>query len=172
MNARQRHGFQALVALAAVLGLAGCAVPIGSQYPSGSSSPYPGQYPGQYPATYPATYPDNGAYGQSGRVSNVEYLQGRGTGGVAGAVVGGAVGGLAGYQIGKGSGRTAATIVGMVGGALVGHAIERNMDSGRRGVYRVTVQFDDGAVRSFDYAEPPDVRVGERVRAQGNQLYR
>jgi len=164
MNARQRHSFQALVTLAAALGLAGCAVPLGSQSPSGS--------PGQYPTTYPAAYPDNGAYGQSGRVSNVEYLQGRGTDGVAGAVVGGAVGGLAGYQIGKGSGRTAATIVGMVGGALIGRTVERNMDSGRRGVYRVTVQFDEGAVRSFDYAEPPDVRVGDRVRAQGNQLYR
>ena len=38
--------------------------------------------------------------------------------------------------------------------------------------YRVTVQFDNGGVRTFDYGQAPDVRIGDRVRADGNQLFR
>ena len=76
-----------------------------------------------------------------------------------------------GHQVGGGSGKTAATIIGAVGGALVGRAIEQNTSRGQ-GVYRVTVQLDNGGARTFDYAEPPNVQVGERVRVDGNQLYR
>ena len=63
-------------------------------------------------------------------------------------------------------------IIGAVGGALIGRAVEQNSNRGGQGVYRVTVQMEDGGTRSFDYAEPPNVQVGERVRVDGNQLYR
>ena len=56
--------------------------------------------------------------------------------------------------------------------ALIGRAVEQNSNRGGQGVYRVTVQMEDGGTRSFDYAEPPNVQVGERVRVDGNQLYR
>ena len=82
------------------------------------------------------------------------------------------MGGLAGHQVGGGSGRTAATIAGAVGGALIGRALEQNMNQGGQDVYRVTVQFDNGAQRHFDYASAPNVRVGDRVWTQGDQLYR
>lgn len=45
-----------------------------------------------------------------------------GTGGVVGALAGGAIG----NQIGHGDGRAAATVLGLVGGALLGNQIERN----------------------------------------------
>lgn len=147
-----------LIALAVAAALAGCVAP-GYQQPVGGS--------------YPGTGATSPAYAQYGRVSNVEYMRGGGASqGVGGAVVGGVVGGLAGHQVGGGSGRTAATIIGAVGGALIGNALERNMSGSGQDFYRVTVQLDNGSVRSFDYAQAPNVQIGERVRLEGNQLYR
>ena len=146
-----------LAAAVAAVALAGCAAPGYYQPAQGS---------------YPAGNPGNAGYAQFGRVADVRFLQGSGSSGVAGTVIGGAVGGIAGHQVGGGSGRTAATIIGAVGGALVGRAIEQNNSRGGQGVYRVMVQMDDGGSRQFDYAEPPNVQVGERVRVDGNQLYR
>ena len=153
------------VALAGALALAGCAQPYGQPY---------GQ---QYPVAGGGGYQQQGAYQgqQFGYVTNVQFMRGGSdSGGIVGTVAGGAIGGLAGHQVGGGSGRTAATIVGAVGGALIGRALEQNM-AGAQGsgdFYRVTVQFDSGAVRTFDYAQMPNVQTGDRVRADGNQLYR
>ena len=151
-------------AVSTALLLAACAAP----YPQQSGYP-PSSYPqGGYPQQ-----PGQGNYAQFGRVTNVEYMRGGQSQGVAGAVAGGVVGGLAGNQVGGGSGRTAATVVGVVGGALIGRAIEQNMNRGSgQDFYRVTVQFDNGSVRTFDYAQAPDVRIGDRIRADGNQLFR
>ena len=97
-----------------------------------------------------------------------------GSDGTVGAVAGGIVGGALGHQIGGGRGRTAATVAGAVGGALIGRVLEQNLGNGGydRDIYRVTVNLETGGTRSFDYAEPPNVRVGDRVRIEGNQLYR
>lgn len=138
-------------------------------------APVPMQPAGYYPGAYPQqpVYPQGqGAYATFGRVTNVEYLRAGQSPGVAGTVVGGAVGGLAGNQIGRGSGRTAATVVGIVGGALIGHAIEQNMNRGGQDFYRVTVQYDNGGSRTFDYGQAPNVQIGDRVHIEGNQLYR
>lgn len=154
--------FSSLAVVSAAAALVACAQPAplgGNTYPVGS-----------YPTT---TYPaGQGQYAQFGRVTNVEYLRGGQTSGVAGAVVGGAVGGLAGSQVGGGSGRTAATVAGVVGGALIGRALEQNMNRSNVDYYRVTVQFDNGSVRQFDYGQAPNVQIGDRVRADGDQLYR
>lgn len=149
-----------LAVATATVALAACAVP--GQQPVGST----------YPTSYPTTYPTNPAYANYGRVTNVEYVRGGQSQGIAGAVVGGAVGGLAGSQIGGGTGRTAATVAGVVGGALIGRALEQNMNRNQVDHYRVTVQFDNGSARSFDYAQAPNVQIGDRVRADGDQLYR
>ena len=149
------HLRRPLVAAVGVLSLAACAQHGG--YPQGN---------------YPGSYPGNQAYSQFGRVTNVEYVRGGQSQGVAGAVIGGAVGGLAGSQVGGGSGRTAATVAGVIGGALIGNMLERNMDRNRVEHYRVTVQFDNGGVRQFEYAQHPNVQIGDRVRAEGDQLYR
>jgi uncharacterized protein YcfJ len=50
-----------------------------------------------------------------------------GTGGVVGALAGGAIG----NQIGHGDGRAAATVLGLVGGALLGNQIESNNNAAR-----------------------------------------
>jgi outer membrane lipoprotein SlyB len=100
-------------------------------------------------------------------------VRGQGGAGLAGAVVGGAVGGLAGNQVGGGRGRTAATIAGVAAGALIGNAVGQNATRSQgRDYYRVTVQLDNGQMHSLDYADAPSVRIGDRVRLDGNQLYR
>jgi uncharacterized protein YcfJ len=85
--------------------------------------------------------------------------------------VGGALGGLVGRQIGSGGGRDAATAVGVLAGAIMGNEIEKNR-RGAADIYRVTVRVDGGGLRSFDYATLDDLRVGDRVRIDNNQLYR
>lgn len=117
------------------------------------------------------------AYAQYGSVMGVDLVRAQGGvagQGVVGTVAGGVVGGALGNQVGKGSGRRAATVAGAIGGALIGRAIEQSMGGTGYGhdVYRVTVRLDDGYTRTFDYAEVPNVRVGDRVRVDGNQLYR
>lgn len=147
------------LAVSGALALGACANSpgYGASYPSGGTA-------------YPAG--QQGAYAQFGQVTNVEMVRGgSATGGAAGAVIGGAVGGLAGNQVGGGRGRTAATVAGVVGGAILGTMIENNV-ANTSDHYRVTVRFDDGSVRSFNYAESPNVAIGQRVRLEGNQLYR
>ena len=154
--------FSTVGAVVAAIAMTACTAPYQQQ-----GGPYPGSYPQQ------TGYPQGqGQYAEFGRVTNVEFMRGGQSQGIAGAVVGGAVGGLAGNQVGGGSGRTAATVLGVVGGALIGRAVEQNMNRGGQDHYRVTVQFERGNVRTFDYDRAPDVRVGDRVRADGNQLYR
>ena len=118
--------------------------------------------------------PSSGGYAQGvGTVTNVQMVRGQGGSGLTGAVVGGAVGGLAGNQVGGGSGRTAATVAGVAVGALIGRAIEQNSTRSQgRDYYRVTVQLDNGQMHSLDYGDAPNVRIGDRVRLDGNQLYR
>jgi hypothetical protein len=131
-------------------------------YPAGG---YPaGGYPsGGYPGGGQPGYP-GGGYAQQGRVTNVQLVQiqqpsGIGGSGIgAGAVVGGVVGGVLGRQ---------------VGGAMAGNAIEKNTGPGDlRDVYRVTVQLNDGSTRVFDYQNNPQLRIGESVRVDNNQLIR
>ncbi|WP_028605091.1 glycine zipper 2TM domain-containing protein [Ottowia thiooxydans] len=155
-----RVGISAVV----VTTLAACAnQPYGnSNYPSGSQPVY----------TQPG-YSQPG-YSSFGTIANVEMVRaGGGTGGIAGAAIGGVAGGVLGNQVGGGSGRTVATVAGVIGGALIGQAVERNSAAGRGAdVYRVTVRLDNGSSQVFDYQQSPNVRIGERVRVEGNQLYR
>ena len=90
----------------------------------------------------------------------------------AGALVGGVIGAVVGRQIAdSNSGKNVGTVVGAVGGALVGNEIEKNARRYRNGV-PVTVTLDNGATRSFDYRDAGNLRVGDRVRLEGSQLYR
>ena len=38
--------------------------------------------------------------------------------------------------------------------------------------YRVTARMDSGAMRTIDYRNPPQVRIGDRVNFDGQQFYR
>ena len=67
----------------------------------------------------------------------------------------------------------AGTIAGGVGGAVAGNAIQRNSNTqGGYDTYRVSVQTENGAFRSYDLASANDFRPGDRVRIQNGQLYR
>ena len=88
----------------------------------------------------------------------------------AGAVLGAVVGAVVGNQFGSGTGRAAATVGGAVAGGVAGNAIEKR---NRRDdeAYRVTVRFNDGSTREFDYQRIDDLRPGDRVRLENGQLH-
>ena len=89
-----------------------------------------------------------------------------------GAVLGGIIGAVVGRQFAdSNSGKNVGTVAGAVGGALIGNEVEKNARRDQAGV-RVNVQFDQGGVRSFDFKSSRELRVGDRVRVEGNQLYR
>ncbi|HVK32321.1 MAG TPA: glycine zipper 2TM domain-containing protein [Burkholderiaceae bacterium] len=90
----------------------------------------------------------------------------------AGAVAGGIIGAVIGRQFGNSnSGKNVGTVAGAVGGALIGNEVEKNARRDHGGV-RVTVQLERGGLRSFDFRDTVDLRVGDRVRIDGGQLYR
>jgi outer membrane lipoprotein SlyB len=87
-----------------------------------------------------------------------------------GTVVGGIAGGLIGHQIGSGRGNTAATIAGAVGGAVVGNEIHKKQSQVTR--YRIVVRLDSGGTLTIEDTRGADLRVGDRVRVEGNQIHR
>ena len=143
--------------------------PIGSA-PVYSSQPAYGPPPA-YPQAQPGAYPQANAYVQYGQVRAIDLVSvDRRTSG-GGAVLGAVLGAVVGNQFGSGSGRAAATGVGAVGGAVTGNAIEKRQ-RGDNEVYRVSVRFEDGSVRDFDFQRIDDLRVGDRVKWEGGQLMR
>jgi outer membrane lipoprotein SlyB len=110
-------------------------------------------------------------YAEYGRVENIGYIQTSQRPSGAGAVLGAVIGGVIGNQFGSGTGKALATGAGVVGGAVAGNAIEgrtRRDDE----LYRVTVRFDDGSVRDFDFQRVDDLRRGDRVKFEDGQLHR
>jgi outer membrane lipoprotein SlyB len=144
-----------------------------SSYPLGPSvsTTYP-----TTTTTYPvSTYPVAGT--EYGRIVNIEYMPvgttAPASNNILGAVVGGLAGAALGSQIGGGSGRTAATVLGGVAGAMVGNQIARN----QQGVttapgYRITMQTDQGLIRTYEVPATGDLRVGDRVRVDNGVIYR
>lgn len=123
---------------------------------------------------YPAYPSAQGAVAQVefGVVSGIEPLIAQRQVSGGGAVAGGVTGAVIGRQFGGGSeGRALGTFLGAVAGILVGNEVERQNLGLRDGV-RVMVQTERGALRSFDFAHAGDMRVGDRVRIEGNQLVR
>jgi len=87
-----------------------------------------------------------------------------------GTIVGGIAGGVIGHQIGSGRGNTAATIAGAIGGAVVGNEIEKKQTPATR--YRITVRLDSGSTLIVEDTHDLNLRVGDRVRVDGNQVQR
>lgn len=108
-----------------------------------------------------------------GRVSDIDPIgipQDQPQGG--GAVAGGIIGAIIGRQFGDSThGKNTGTVAGAIGGAVVGNEIEKNARRDNSGV-RVTVRLDHGGRRSFDFRDSGGLRVGDRVRIEGGQLYR
>jgi outer membrane lipoprotein SlyB len=137
-----------------------------------------------YGPTYPAygtapvsSYPVAGT--EYGRIVNIEYLPVgtnapvNGNASILGAVVGGVAGGLLGSTIGAGAGRSAATVLGAVGGAAVGSHLARNQQGyTTQAGYRITMQSDNGVIRTYEVPATGDLRVGDRVRVDNGVIYR
>ena len=144
-------------------GLVGCATP--NQQPYYGSSPAPSQsYPAQ---NYPVQVQSN----QFGYVDRIEVISHTAGNNATGTIIGGIIGGLIGTQIGSGSGRTAATVAGAVGGAVAGNAIEGRRRADHE-TFRVTVRLDNGAMQTVTQENINDLRTGDRVRVDGNAIYR
>ena len=149
---------------AGAIALAGCAEGPGyqSQYPS--QQPYPSQ---QYPNQgYPQSYQGQGAY--FGVVDRIEVINRGNPGNVGGTVIGAIVGGLIGNQIGHSGG---ATVLGAAGGAVVGNTISQRQ-RGPNETFRISIRMNDGSYRTMDEPNIADLRTGDRVRIEGNNIYR
>ena len=146
-----------LAAAAAALALAGCgSAPTSYSEPRYVSNP---------------SYANNVATSDYGRVVAIDSVRGSGGSTGAGAVIGGVLGGVLGHQVGNGRGNDAATVAGAVGGAVVGNEVEKRRNAGDE-QYRVTVQLRDGREATFTQDSLAGLRVGDRVRVDGNRLIR
>ncbi len=105
-----------------------------------------------------------------GKVIAVAVTEKAGEGGPLGMIAGGAAGALLGHQIGGGTGKDLATIAGAVGGAYAGKKIEERAKT--HTVWTVSVQFEDGSKRSYDFAQEPGYRVGDAVKKSGETITR
>lgn len=156
-----------IVPIALAVGLVGCATPNQQPYYGSSPTPSP-NYPTQ---GYPQNYPEQARSNQLGYVDRIEVIN-RGAGNNAtGTIIGGIIGGLIGMQIGRGTGRTAATVAGAVGGAVAGNVIEGRSRADHE-TFRVTVRLDNGAMQTVIQENINDLRTGDRVRLDGNMIYR
>lgn len=124
----------------------------------------------------PVYSPSRGAPSAAVSYGVVRSIESTGTAGEqtrgGGAVVGGIIGAVVGRQFAdSNSGKNVGTVAGAVGGALIGNEVEKNARRDQQAV-RVNVQIDYGGVRSFDFKSIGDLQVGDRVRIEGNQLFR
>ncbi len=173
-SSKRLFAITSTIALAA--GLAACSAydPYGNNnYPVSQPAPTAAPY-GNYPSQQPAAAVE---YGRVTNVSLVRPAQGASSGNsTAGTVIGAVVGGALGNQVGSGSGRAAATIIGAVGGAVVGNRIAGGGNpqptyAGNGAVYRVSVQTDQGYMRTYDVSATGDLRPGDRVRIENGVIY-
>ncbi len=109
----------------------------------------------------------------TGVISSIEVIRGERASGVSpgGAILGAVVGGVLGNQIGEGRGRTAATVAGAGVGALAGNAVGNRVNS-TSDMIRVGIQYDRGGYQYIDVSDAGDLRQGDRVRVDGNQISR
>ena len=124
-----------------------------------------------HPSTRPAPPTPSTYHVEYGQVQSIDLVRAESQTTGGGALLGGLIGAVVGRQIGSGSGRDAGTAVGAVGGAIIGNQIEKN-NRGARDFYRVAIVTQQGQVRTFDYPQLADLRVGDRVRIEGDQVYR
>jgi outer membrane lipoprotein SlyB len=157
-----------LCATCVATALAGCA---SDPYYASPAPVYPSQSQGYPSQGYPQPPAPQGQYSYYGVVDRIEVVRKGDSSNIAGTIIGGIVGGLIGHQIGSGSGNTAATIAGAAGGAIVGNQVQQR-SRGPNEAFRVTVRMDDGTWRTVVQENITDLRTGDRVRVEGDFVYR
>ena len=105
-----------------------------------------------------------------GRVTAVRIIEQEGKTGVGGMIVGGVLGGLLGNQVGRGRGKDVATVAGVAGGAYAGNKIEGKMNTSK--TWAVSVRFDNGGERTFNFDSDPGLMAGDTVNASGSSIAR
>ena len=156
-------------------------VPDYAPYSYGYASGPPNAFPADRQGGYPAYAGQIGPMGQPGYgdwqgqvvgVRAIRYQGNPAAGSAAGTAVGGVLGGaIANANSGRWN-RGGNTLAGVIAGALIGGAIGTAASYQSVTVaYRVTARMDSGSVRTIDYANPPGVRVGDRVAYDGRQFY-
>lgn len=98
-----------------------------------------------------------------GVVESVRQVTIEGSKSGVGTIAGGAIGGVAGSNIGGGNrGSAVGTILGAVAGGLAGSAIEQSTTK-KQGL-EITVKLDNGELRAITQDADESFRPGERVR--------
>jgi uncharacterized protein YcfJ len=178
---RNRFASAAVATSVAAL-LAACANPTmpTASYPSTPVYPTASSYPSTAPSAPVQSAPVAGL--EWGRVTDIQTVQMGATSAtnpsvrnaVVGGIIGAVVGNLAGKHINDGDNRSAATVLGAAGGAAVGNRIGQRQENTAAGgpAYRVTVQTDQGAWRTYEVGALGDLRVGDRVRVENGVIYR
>lgn len=105
-----------------------------------------------------------------GRVVAVTQVERQGEASPVGMLAGGVVGGLLGHQVGGGSGKDLATLAGAAGGAYAGREVEKRVN--KKLVWEVKVDFGAGGTHSYDFAQDPGLKAGDRVKKSGNTVVR
>lgn len=128
------------------------------------------QPPAAAPAPAAVPDPPPAICHECGVVSSVRTIERGGEGTGVGAVGGAVAGGVIGHQMGGGRGRDVMTVLGAIAGGVGGHEIEKRV---RKVVkHEVTVRFDDGRTRTFNYDKAPMFRNGDHVRlAHGGLVF-
>ena len=103
-----------------------------------------------------------------GKVASVDVSEKEGDAGAAGIIAGGVAGALLGHQVGKGTGKDIATVAGAAGGAYAGHKIEQKMKATK--VWAVSVQYDNGNKKTFNFDKDPGLKAGDLVRNSGESI--
>lgn len=173
------------VAGAAAALLAACASPAPTAtYPSTPVYPTVSSFPSSSPSASGTAQTAPVAGVEWGRVTDIQTVQMGATsatnpsasGAVVGGIIGAVVGNIAGKHINSGDNRSAATVLGAAGGAAIGNRVGQNRENAAAGAgapaYRVTVQTDQGAWRTYEVGALGDLRVGDRVRVDNGVIYR
>lgn len=121
------------------------------------------------PGTY-RTQPSTPDCADCARVTAVTRVDKAGEANAVGMIAGGVAGAMLGRQVGGGFGKDLATIAGAAGGAYAGKKIQENMNTTQ--VWQVSVTDSHGGSATFDFAQDPGFKVGDRVRKSGNTVVR
>lgn len=157
MNIRMRS---ICIAAVATVAMAGCA----------STSP---GYGSGYGSTAPA--PSGARCYDCGTVVAIETGSGDGSTNIAGPVLGGIVGAVAGKELARRNTdsegrRNVAIAAGAAGGAVAGNAIQNRVEANRSG-YTIHVRMDDGRTTAVHQANLDGIREGSYVRIQNGRAW-
>lgn len=105
-----------------------------------------------------------------GKVTAIRVVEKEGETGAVGIIAGGVAGALLGHQVGRGRGKDVATVAGAAGGAYAGNKIEGKMKASK--IWAVSVRFENGGERTFNFESDPGMIAGDSVKASGSTIVR